>query len=339
MSISTEDRIKFSLHVRIDGPIAESVTLAQKAEAAGVDGMYVIEAVRDPFVPLAAMATATTTLGLGTYVANAAARTPQAAATAALNLQDLSNGRFTFGIGAGNKHLNEWLLGLDTRRPMAPTRDYLTILGAYLRGEAPEGDEIGGKHHRMQSRFVPRDNERVPVLLAAAGPRMTELAATMTDGVALGILISPEHLANDIRPRATAAAQAAGRDVNSLQFPMAAMVCIDTNEDEARATARRAIAGLFHPVPHPYYDYLLRAQGYADVADACTEFAPQKRWDAAAASISDEVIDRLTITGTPEQCAHRLRAYQGIADEVLCLNLADSSAYDLVLQTIKLART
>lgn len=339
MSSRTDSGTRLSLHLRIDGPIADSIALARDAEAAGVDGVYVIEALRDPFVPLAAMATATTTLGLGTYVANAYARTPQAAATAALNLQDLSGGRFTLGVGVGNKHLNEWLLGLDTRRPMAAMRDYLTILGAYLRGEMPEGDDIGGEHHRMQRRFVPRDSERVPVLLAAAGPRMTELAATMTDGVGLGILISPEHLTNEIRPRATAAARSAGRDANSLQFPMAAMVCVDTDEDAARAATRRAIAGLFHPVPHPYYDYLLRAQGYADVADACTQLAPQKRWDEAAGTISDELIDRLTITGTPQQCAHRLRAYEGVADEVLCLNFADPSAVDLVLETIALART
>ncbi len=327
-----------SLHVRVDGPIAESVELAQRAEDAGADGVYLIEGVNDPFVPLAAMAAATSTLGLGTYVANAAARKPQAAATAALNLADLSGDRFTLGIGVGNKHLNEWLFGLDTRRPMAAMRDYLTVLGAYLRGEVPDGEQIGGDHHHMQRRFLPRQARRVPVVLAAAGPRMIELAGTMTDAVGVGVLVSPEHLANEIRPRAVAAAEAAGHDASTLRFPMAALVCIDHDEAMARTAARRAIAGLFHPVPHPYYDFLLRAQGYADVADACLEFAPQKRWAEALAAIGDDVIDRLTVTGTPEQCAERLRAYEGVVDEVFCLNAADPSTSELVLETIRLAR-
>lgn len=333
----TLDRLRLALHLNIAGPLAESVALAQRAEDAGVDAIYVIEGLREPFVALAAMATATSSIGLGTYVANAYARTPQATATAALNLHDLSGGRFTLGIGTGNKHINEWLFGLDSRRPVQPMRDYLAILSAFLRGDTPAGPELGGEHHHMQSRFVPRAAERVPVVLAAAGPRMVELAATMTDGVGLGILISPEHLRDDIRPRAAAAAEAAGRDATTLRFPMAAMVSIDEDADVARTRTRQAICGLFHPIPHPYYDYLLRAQGYAAVADAATEFAPQKRWQEAADTITDELIDTLTITGTPQQCADRLRAYEGIADEVLCLNVGAPSSSDLVLRALALA--
>jgi alkanesulfonate monooxygenase SsuD/methylene tetrahydromethanopterin reductase-like flavin-dependent oxidoreductase (luciferase family) len=78
-------------------------------------------------------------------------------------------------------------------------------------------------------------------------------------------------------------------------------------------------------VPHPYYDFLLREQGYADVADAASELAPQQRWREATAAIDDELIDRLTITGTPEECARRLDAYRGIADEVICLQLQTGS--------------
>jgi alkanesulfonate monooxygenase SsuD/methylene tetrahydromethanopterin reductase-like flavin-dependent oxidoreductase (luciferase family) len=57
------------------------------------------------------------------------------------------------------------------------------------------------------------------------------------------------------------------------------------------------------------------------VADAASELAPQQRWREATAAIDDELIDRLTITGTPEECAARLDAYRGIADEVICLRL------------------
>ena len=104
---------------------------------------------------------------------------------------------------------------------------------------------------------------------------------------------------------------------------MAALVSIDDDEERARATARRAIVGLFHPVPHPYYDHLLRVQGHADVADAAAELAPRKQWAAATAAVSDALLDELTITGTPAQCVARLRAYDAVASEVICL---DSSA-------------
>lgn len=107
---------------------------------------------------------------------------------------------------------------------------------------------------------------------------------------------------------------------------MAALTSIDDDEAvaRARAPARWAIVGLFHPVPHPYYDHLLRAG--LRVADAATELAPQKRWVEAAATIDDELLDRLTFTGTPAQCAARVAEYDGLADEIIVLPLASASA-------------
>lgn len=322
-----------SLHLRPGTSVADGVALARRAEAIGVHAVHGIEAVNDVFVPMAAIAAATSTIAIGTYVANAYARTPQAAAFAARSLDELSGGRLTFGVGAGNRHVNEWVFGLDSSRPMAKMRDYLAVVEALLTGEvgprqkdggdagAEAGAEVGGEIHHMQARFVSRPGRPVPIIVAAAGPRMIELAAAASQGVGLGILISPEHLAHDIRPRAQAAAAAAGRDPQRIRFPMAALTSVDADEGRARAGTRRAICGLFHPVPHPYYDFLLRAQGYGAVADALARLAPRGQWADAAAQIPDEVIDRLTVTGTPAQAAARLQAYDGIADEVICLQL------------------
>ncbi|MEZ5410168.1 MAG: LLM class flavin-dependent oxidoreductase [Acidimicrobiales bacterium] len=319
------------LHLRPGTSVAEGVALAQRAEAIGVHAVHGIEAINDVFVPMAAIAAATSTIALGTYVANAYARTPQAAAFAARSLDELSGGRFTLGIGAGNRHVNQWVFGLDSTRPMAKMRDYLAVLEALLTGEVGDRPEIGGPVHHVEARFVSRPARPVPVIVAAAGPRMIELAAGASQGVGLGILISPDHIAGDIRPRAQAAASAAGRDPQQIRFPMAALTSVDPDDDLARARARRGISGLFHPVPHPYYDYLLRAQGYGAVADALTRLAPQGQWKEAADEIPDEVIDRLTITGTPSRAAARLGAYDGIVDEVICLQLGSRHPDDEAL--------
>jgi 5,10-methylenetetrahydromethanopterin reductase len=297
------------------------VPRARWAEQAGADAVHVIEGLRDPFVPLAAIAAATERVEIGTYVANAYARTPQAAASAALALDELSGGRLVFGVGAGNRHINDWLLGLAMERPLATMRDYLAVLRAFLQGDIGDGPDVGGPIHHTQARFVRPPARRIPIVVAAAGPKMTELAASASDGVGLGILIGVDHIARVVRPRAVAACEAAGRDPAKLRFPMAALTSIDDDEDAARARARRAIVGLFHPIPHPYYDHLLREQGYADVADAATELAPQRRWQEAMATIDDELLDRLTFTGTPARCAARFADYEGLVDEIICLPL------------------
>jgi alkanesulfonate monooxygenase SsuD/methylene tetrahydromethanopterin reductase-like flavin-dependent oxidoreductase (luciferase family) len=337
---------KLALHLALDGPLADIAARARRAEEAGADAVYVIEGVRDAFVPLAAIAAATERVEIGPYVANAYARTPQAAATAALALDELSGGRLVLGIGAGNRHINEWLFGLAMDRPLGKMRDYLAVLRAFLQGDTGDGREVGGPIHHVETRFVSRPPRRIPIVVAAAGPKMTELAAASSDGVGLGVLIGPEHIADVVRPRALAACEAAGRDPHQLRFPMAALTSIDDDEAAARARARRAIVGLFHPVPHPYYDYLLREQGYARVADAASELAPQRRWSEAAATIDDELLDRLTFTGTPAQCAARVADYDGLADEIIFLPLGtrEQSAGaapgdDALARTIALVRS
>ena len=314
-------RPTLGLHLDLNRPIADTVERARLAERAGAGSVHVIEGMRDPFVPLTAIAAATTSVALGTYVANAYARTPQAAANAALVIDELSGGRMTLGLGAGNWHVNEWFFGTDSHRPMAKLRDYLAVVEAMVTGDTGGATEVGGAEHHVQSRFVRTPPRRVPVVLAAAGPRMTELAAAATDGVALGLLISPEHLAAEIAPRARRAARQAGRDPGAVRFPMAAAVTAHPDAERARYLTRRGICALFHPVPHPYYEHLLRAQGDGRVVDALCELAPQRRWAEAIEAIDDELLDRLTICGTPEQCAARLADYAGLADEIICLNL------------------
>lgn len=208
-------------------------------------------------------------------------------------------------------------------------REYIEIVRAMVGAQAGEMVKVDGDVHRVRWR-AGRDPVRpaIPVVVAAAGPRMVELAAACSDGVGVGVLVSPEHLRDEIRPRAQRAAEAAGRDPAGVRFPMAAMVNVDEDVDRARATTKAAICGLFHPVPHPYYDFLLRAQGYAAAADAASELMPQGRTRDAMACIDDEIVDRLTFTGTPQGCAERLAAYDGLFDEVICLGIRRPEAAD-----------
>jgi alkanesulfonate monooxygenase SsuD/methylene tetrahydromethanopterin reductase-like flavin-dependent oxidoreductase (luciferase family) len=124
---------------------------------------------------------------------------------------------------------------------------------------------------------------------------------------------------------------------------MAAMVSVDDDE-RARAAAKEAVCRLFHPVPHPYYDFLLRAQGYGAAADAAAELVPQGKVAEAMTHIDDEIVDRLTVTGTPVACARRLAAYEDVADEVICLDVGTRSpratppTADAVLTMLALAR-
>ncbi len=311
------------------------VELARQAEAAGVRSLYTVEAGRSAFVPAAAVINATTEARVGTYIVNAYARDPWITALTARDLDELSGGRFVLGIGTGNVHFNEWYMGVDSRRPWAKMRDYLNIVRAVLAGRAGQPVRYDGPEHSIRWR-ASWDPTRpcLPVYLSASGPKMVQLAGEVSDGVGVGIMASTAFMGDIVRPNARAAATAAGRDPDALAFPMGALVSVNRDEEAARDAVRAAICGLFHPVPHPYYDSQLRQLGFARFADQARELMPAGRTREAMNLVPHEVIDTMTITGTAEQCAARIAQYENLADEVIAFRVvqrdepAGLAAYD-----------
>jgi len=160
------------------------------------------------------------------------------------------------------------------------------------------------------------------VYLSASGPKMVRLAGEVSDGVGIGIMSSVKFVRDIVRPNARVGAQTAGRDPDALAFPMAAMVSINSDVESARDATRRSICKLFHPIPHPYYDSQLRQLGFGDFVDQAAQLMPEKRLREAMDLVPDEVIDTMTITGNVEECAARIREYEGIADEVILARTA-----------------
>ena len=146
---------------------------------------------------------------------------------------------------------------------------------------------------------------------------MVRLAGEVSNGVGVGIMSSVEFVRDVVRPNAQAGAEAAGRDPQALRFPTAATVSVNHDVDAARNASRAAICKLYHPIPHPYYDSQLRQMGFTEFADQAARLMPAGKLREAMALVPDEVIDRMTITGNVEQCARRIEAYAGVADELI----------------------
>ena len=95
--------------------MADICEIAQEAEQKGVDSLYCVEAWREAFVPLAAIATVTERVRIGSYVLNAYGRTPFMTGMSAVDLDELCGGRLLVGIGSGNRHINEAYQGSGAR--------------------------------------------------------------------------------------------------------------------------------------------------------------------------------------------------------------------------------
>lgn len=221
---------------------------AEKVEADGYSGLAVVDSQNlsgDPYVALALAATVTERLSLATGVTNPYTRHPAATACSIASVQTASKGRAVLGIGRGDSALAH--LGLAPA-PVGYFSRYLRKLQGYLRGEDvpfdddPEVaavDALGLADQPQASRIHWIGNlPKVPLDVAASGPRVIELAATVADRVTFALGASVERLQWGIG-LARAAREKAGLDPDTLG--LGAYVNVAVHHDVQ--IARQLVAG------------------------------------------------------------------------------------------------
>jgi alkanesulfonate monooxygenase SsuD/methylene tetrahydromethanopterin reductase-like flavin-dependent oxidoreductase (luciferase family) len=299
--------------------ISDIVLLGRRAEASGFAGVYMVEAYRSAWVALTALAAATDRVQLGPYVSNAYGRSPFLTGLTALDFNEFCGGRLVLGVGGGNRDINEAWQGIPHARVLTKMGEYVDLLRAMASTAPGTAVDFEGKVHRMH--WSPqRPPTPFPVLLAAIYPAMLKVAAQHADGIAGGALMAARHLQSTLRPTAAVHARAVGRSPEHLRWSAVAFTAVAAERDRARLAMRRAVCGLFAPLPHPYYEFALREQGYGTTVDTVACHLREGKLDAACAAIPDALLDELTIAGSPAECRARLAAYRGTVDELLLLN-------------------
>lgn len=239
--------------------VAQVAEEARWAEAAGFDAFWVSQVFGvDPIVALAAVGERVPGLAeLGTSVVPLIGRHPLALAAQALTAQQALDGRFTLGVGTSHQVVAEGLFGESFARPFTRASEHLAALLPLLRGEpaAVAGEEVVA-HGALTIPAAP-----CPVLLAALGPRMLELAGRLTDGTTVG-QCGPRTIATHIAPRLAEAAAAAGRPRPRL----VALVTVGvTRAPDRRREELRQGSGLYDSFAS--YRTALDREGVASGAD------------------------------------------------------------------------
>jgi F420-dependent oxidoreductase-like protein len=174
------------------GPPAGVVEQIAEAERLGFDSIWTAEAYgSDALTPLAWWGASTSTMRLGTAIMQMSARTPTAAAMAALTMDHLSGGRFILGLGASGPQVVEGWYGQPYPKPLARTREYISIVRQVVAREAPV--TFQGEHYQLPypggaglgkalKPTVHPLRTDIPIMLAAEGPKNVALAAEIADG-------------------------------------------------------------------------------------------------------------------------------------------------------------
>jgi F420-dependent oxidoreductase-like protein len=244
------------------GDLAAGVDLARRAEALGYDSVWVTHGLgRDSFLVLAAYGAVTARIGLGNGVVPIYPRHPVTMAQAALTLSELTAGRFRLGIGVSHRASMDAMLGVPITEPLAVMREYVAV----LRGALGAGANFDGKHYRAHwSLALPARPPAPPILLAALGPKMCELAGEIADGAILW-LCSPDYVRDVARPAIERGRRRAGKTLDGFEIVAAVPLAVTDDRAAALAAFRTELARY---VALPFYRAMMEASGLGEALRA-----------------------------------------------------------------------
>jgi 5,10-methylenetetrahydromethanopterin reductase len=296
--------LRTSLRVNNDLAVRALVDLAVAAEDVGFDQLWVSHDLflRSAPVLLAAAATATRRIKLGTGVLNPYSAHPVELAMHAATLQELSGGRALLGLAAGAAEFLE-RAGVHQQEPLRRTRQAITTCRALLDGASPAESEpeagAGADGWSKDARLLAPPSERVPIYLGAMSPKMLALGGELADGV-LALLYPPEHYPVALAQIAEGRIRA-GREQGTVDVP----ACVWVSVDHDRHAAARPLAEKLAFYGPAFAPYLLARAGltradFVPAADALLRGDTNE----AVRLVTPEML-RLGIAGTPDDVVER----------------------------------
>lgn len=298
----------------------ELLEVSRRAEAAGAETIWVQELYRSATVTAAAVASVTTKAKVGTGIALGFARSPMITALEALDIDEISNGRFRLGIGSGVQRLIEQWHNARWGKPVGHLRETVRNIREFWE-KAGQGDpiELEGEYEPMNIRGYERPFNQIrtdiPIYVAAMGPVMTRLAGEIGNGWISHELCSPKFLSQQVLPELKAGAESVeGKSLSDVDVVVSACCGVHNNLE----TARRYVAGTvgFYASVRTYADFF-EFHGLGEEQERVIEaFRAGRGADYLSNEVSDSMVDALTMAGTREQVAARISEYSGLADAV-----------------------
>ncbi|MBK6286076.1 MAG: TIGR03617 family F420-dependent LLM class oxidoreductase [Gammaproteobacteria bacterium] len=313
----------------------EIVAHAQRAEAMGFDGLQVPDAVHDGFL-LAAMAlNATVRLKVCIGVLVAFPRSPMNVALAAWDLQAMSDGRFELGLGTQVKGNIEGRYSTPWTSPVPRMREYIGALRAifdtFQNGSKLDYVSENYRFTRMQPFFNPGpiEHPRIPLLMGAVGPVMTNLAGEVADGmITHPTNTPPRYIREVVLPRLREGAGRGGRELDGFNLLLCALVATGPDADSVRREREkwRKMLGFLYSTPA--YWPSLELFGWQHKGEELLRMTRENRWDQMSAIIDDGMLDTFVPSATYATIPAVLRDWYGGLSGTITFMMPDDPAQD-----------
>jgi len=303
---------RVALYLQDAHDLRDGLDYARYAEAKGFEAIWQAESrlVRDAIVPMAAYAAVTERLKVGSGVINNWTRNIGLLAATFLTLDDLAPGRIICGIGAWWDPLAK-NVGIERKKPLTAMKETVLVLRRLLAMEnvtfhgefvSVEGIELDVVHGRREPRHV-------PIMIGATGDQMMELTGEIADGVVLNYCVPPEYNDRALELLANGAKKA-GRSFAELDRPQLIVCSVDHDHDRAIETTKMLLCQYLAQQPH-----IAKASGVAQ--EVVTNIQATLGWpatkeqiDKAKHFVPDELVQRITASGTPDEARGKVEEYK-----------------------------
>ncbi len=303
---------RVALYLQDAHDLRDGLDYVQYAEQKGFEAVWQAESrlVRDVIVPMAAYATVTEKIKVGSGVINNWTRNIGLLAATFLTLDDLAPNRIICGIGAWWDPLAK-NVGINRYKPLTAMKETVTVMKRLLNMERVSFDGEFIHVHNIELDVVHgrKEPRNVPIYIGATGDQMLELSGAIADGVLLNYCVPPEYnlKAMDLIERG---AKKAGREISALDIPQLIVCSVDKDHNKAIDTTRELLTQYLAQQPH-----IAKASGVSD--EVVHEIQSILGWPATQAQIQkakyfvpEELIYRITASGTPEEARKKVEEYK-----------------------------
>jgi probable F420-dependent oxidoreductase len=298
------------------GALAGVPEAARAVEEAGLDGVSSAELTSDPMLHLTVAAGATSRIDLGTNLLVAFARSPMTLAVQARAVQDYSQGRLVLGLGSQIRPHIERRFSMPWSSPAARMAEFVSamraIWAAWATGEKLDFRGDFYAHTLMTPMFTPPTLFPDPkVLLAGVGPRMTETAGAVADGLLVHPFCTERYLRETSVPALArgVARRTEGEGPPALEVVDSTFIVTGRTEEELAASARTVREQLAFYASTPAYRPVLELHGWGELGDELNRLSRTRaadRWTVMGDRVDDEVLRTFAVVAEPDAVPARL---------------------------------
>jgi len=285
-------------------------------ESAGLEGVWSPQLYSAPFVPLAAAASVSDRLKLGTGVALAFTRSPLETACCALDLDLISEGRVVLGIGPSIKWWNEDWYGVEYGKPLRHLREAVRVIRTIIeKGHTGEIGRIDGEYYKLNlehfKTLTPPVRTHIPLYLPAVFEKTIQMAGELADGLPGHPIWAAKWVTEQVEKNLKIGLEKSGRKRSDVDLQLWLFCAPNEDKREAIEDARHTIAWYGQMEQYErYYEYI----GFGKEARALQEAGKGGDTAAMLAACTDEMVDAIALAGPPAELRKRLDALGEIAD-------------------------